>query len=228
MRQWSSFLGWDRLRNWLPGVFGVSAVIIMAIVAGNSSTTTNSRSPVSLSTEPSAAATEGQTDTASPSQPALPQTSPRQDKSAQVQDHVPSTLPTTSPVAAPKAANPGSASDQTRPQAPRATPTQAQSSSSAAGVQQQNAVDAGGSQGDVAAGRQVFKKCQACHSLEPGKAILGPSLSGIIGRKAGSDPNFSYSPALKKAALTWDAATLDTYLLDPQTLVSRRTGQLFF
>ena len=74
-------------------------------------------------------------------------------------------------------------------------------------------------QGDAVAGRQVFKKCQACHSLEPGKTILGPSLAGIVGRKSGADANFSYSPAMKQAALTWDGATLDAYLMDPQKIV---------
>ena len=33
--------------------------------------------------------------------------------------------------------------------------------------------------GDVAAGKLVFRKCQACHSLEPGKNGLGPSLAGV-------------------------------------------------
>jgi nitrite reductase (NO-forming) len=75
-------------------------------------------------------------------------------------------------------------------------------------------------QGDAVAGRQVFKKCQACHSLEPGKTILGPSLAGIVGRKSGAEPNFTYSPAMKQAALTWDGATLDAYLMDPQKIVS--------
>jgi nitrite reductase (NO-forming) len=42
--------------------------------------------------------------------------------------------------------------------------------------------------GDPVAGRLVFRKCQACHSLEPGKNILGPSLAGIVGRKAGAEP----------------------------------------
>ena len=81
------------------------------------------------------------------------------------------------------------------------------------------AADTAGSQGDAVAGRQVFKKCQACHSLEPGKTILGPSLAGIVGRKSGVEPNFNYSPAMKQAALTWGAATLDAYLMDPQKIV---------
>ena len=86
---------------------------------------------------------------------------------------------------------------------------------------QQNAVaaNAAGLQGDAAAGRQVFKKCQACHSLEPGKTILGPSLAGIVGRKSAADANFSYSPAMKQAALTWDPPTLDAYLADPAKIV---------
>jgi len=70
-----------------------------------------------------------------------------------------------------------------------------------------------------AAGRQVFRKCQACHAMEPGKNILGPSLSGIVGRKAGTEPSYSYSPAMKQANIVWDAATLDAYLADPEKVV---------
>ncbi len=73
--------------------------------------------------------------------------------------------------------------------------------------------------GDVAAGKLVFRKCQACHSLEPDKNGLGPSLAGLVGKKAGSVPNYNYSPAMKGSNLTWDVATLDAYLSDPQKLV---------
>ena len=73
--------------------------------------------------------------------------------------------------------------------------------------------------GDVAAGKLVFRKCQACHSLDPGKNGLGPSLAGIIGKKAGGAPNFNYSTAMKGSNLTWDVATLDKYLSDPQISV---------
>jgi nitrite reductase (NO-forming) len=73
--------------------------------------------------------------------------------------------------------------------------------------------------GDPVAGRLVFRKCQACHSLEPGKNILGPSLAAIIGRKAGAEPGYSYSPALKQADIVWDGKTLDSYLADPQKMV---------
>ena len=73
--------------------------------------------------------------------------------------------------------------------------------------------------GDAAAGRLVFRKCQACHSMEPGKTLLGPSLAGIVGRKAGADANYNYSPAMKQANIVWDAKSLDAYLADPQKVV---------
>jgi nitrite reductase (NO-forming) len=73
--------------------------------------------------------------------------------------------------------------------------------------------------GDPQAGRFVYRKCQACHSLEPGKNTLGPSLAGIVGKKAAAVPNFNYSPALKSSNIVWDVAALDTYLLDPQKAV---------
>ena len=76
-----------------------------------------------------------------------------------------------------------------------------------------------GASGDIAHGRQVYRKCQVCHSLEPGKNGLGPSLAGIMGKKAASVPNYNYSEALRASNLTWDAATLDRYLQDPQKLV---------
>ncbi|MGJ4926937.1 copper-containing nitrite reductase [Bradyrhizobium sp. HKCCYLS2038] len=73
--------------------------------------------------------------------------------------------------------------------------------------------------GDPAAGRLVFRKCQACHSTEAGKNLLGPSLAGIIGRKAGAIPNYDYSQAMKGADLVWTAQTLDRYLKDPAAVV---------
>ena len=75
--------------------------------------------------------------------------------------------------------------------------------------------------GDATTGRQVYRKCQACHSLEAGKNTVGPSLAGIIGKKSAEAPNYNYSAAMKAANLVWDAATLDAYLLDPQKLVPK-------
>src|SRR5262245_25288641 len=56
--------------------------------------------------------------------------------------------------------------------------------------------------GDREQGRQVYRKCQACHSLEAGKNSVGPTLAGIIDKKAASDPNYAYSPALRASGLT--------------------------
>ncbi|HEY3030065.1 MAG TPA: c-type cytochrome [Bradyrhizobium sp.] len=68
-------------------------------------------------------------------------------------------------------------------------------------------------------GARLFEPCRACHSLDPAaQGLPGPNLSGLIGRKVGSDPAFDYSPALRKARdedLRWDASRLDTFLADP-------------
>ena len=73
--------------------------------------------------------------------------------------------------------------------------------------------------GDAEAGRLVFRKCQACHSLDAGKNLLGPSLAGLVGRKAASAPGYDYSPAMKKADITWNEQALDQYLTDPGKMV---------
>jgi len=70
--------------------------------------------------------------------------------------------------------------------------------------------------GDAARGEQKFVECGACHSLKPGVAMVGPSLSGLFGRKAGSMTDFRYSPAMRRSGITWNAQTLDAFLADPQ------------
>ncbi len=72
---------------------------------------------------------------------------------------------------------------------------------------------------DAVDGASVFRKCVACHSIEPGVTKLGPSLADVFGRKAGTLTGFRYSPAMAQSNLTWDAATLDTYLTHPADLV---------
>ena len=71
---------------------------------------------------------------------------------------------------------------------------------------------------DAAAGKAVFSQCTACHSTD-GSNGTGPSLQGIAGRKAGSFPGFRYSRAMKNAGRNWDAASLDTYIANPQAAV---------
>jgi cytochrome c2 len=74
------------------------------------------------------------------------------------------------------------------------------------------------------AGQAVFKHdCAICHDVTPGKNKIGPSMSGVVGRSAGTVPNFHYSDANKGSALTWDVATLDRYLVNPRATVANTT-----
>jgi nitrite reductase (NO-forming) len=189
----------------------------LVVVAANSPTQSNSKPAAEPPSQSAALATTGQTGTAPPpSQPAAPQTSAATDKAAKA-----SAPPAPAPAAGTaEAAKPSPMHDHAMVKAEAvAAPAPVQGAVKPDEEPQKAVADAASPQGDAVAGRQVFKKCQACHSLELGKNILGPSLAGIVGRKSGAEPNFSYSPALKAAALTWDAVTLDRYLMDPQKVV---------
>ena len=70
---------------------------------------------------------------------------------------------------------------------------------------------------DVEHGKKVFEACAACHSDKPD--ALGPSLAGVIGRKAGSRDDFRYSNAMLRAGFNWDTDNLRQYLADPQAKV---------
>ena len=61
----------------------------------------------------------------------------------------------------------------------------------------------------------AFAQCRTCHAVEAGKNGVGPSLAGIVGRKAGSVAGYAYTDANKNSGLTWDEATLDEYLTAP-------------
>lgn len=73
--------------------------------------------------------------------------------------------------------------------------------------------------GDAAAGEKVFRKCKACHSTEAGKNKIGPSLHGVIGRKAGTEEGYKYSSAMANSGLVWNEETLDKYLEKPRDVV---------
>src|SRR6202165_4235970 len=73
---------------------------------------------------------------------------------------------------------------------------------------------------DAAAGEKVFGVCKACHQIgETAKNNVGPILNGIIGRKAGSIPGFSYTAANKDSGIPWDEATFREYIKDPKAQV---------
>jgi cytochrome c2 len=73
--------------------------------------------------------------------------------------------------------------------------------------------------GDAQRGAQVFAQCKVCHSLEAGKNMVGPSLHGLIGRRAGTVPGYAYSPAMKNANVTWNDDTLSQYLSNPKAFI---------
>jgi cytochrome c len=78
--------------------------------------------------------------------------------------------------------------------------------------------------GDAAKGEKVFMKCKACHDVEKGVNKVGPTLKGIVGRKAASVADYKYSEGMTaKGAegVVWDEATLTTYLPDPKAFVPK-------
>jgi cytochrome c len=69
-------------------------------------------------------------------------------------------------------------------------------------------------------GQTAFNNaCRTCHTMKKGDNRLGPSLAGIIGRKAGSQPGYTYSSSMKQSGITWDAASLDQFIADPDKVV---------
>ncbi len=75
-----------------------------------------------------------------------------------------------------------------------------------------------GGVGDAVRGKAVFeKRCMGCHAMDADRE--GPRLGGVFGRKAGSVAGFAYSAALKRSGLTWNDATLEQWLSDPDLVV---------
>ena len=75
-------------------------------------------------------------------------------------------------------------------------------------------------EGDPAAGEKVFLKCRACHQIgENAHNLVGPELNGVIGRPAGSVPDYNYSTANKTSGIIWDEATFREYIKNPQAKV---------
>ncbi|MGQ9367279.1 c-type cytochrome [Azospirillum sp. ST 5-10] len=67
--------------------------------------------------------------------------------------------------------------------------------------------------------REFRARCGTCHSTDVGRNRIGPTLSGVFGRAAGSVEGARYSAALEESAIVWDERTLDDYLADPRRTV---------
>lgn len=71
---------------------------------------------------------------------------------------------------------------------------------------------------DVQHGRQLFEsRCGGCHSLDQNR--VGPALGTVVGRPAGKQADFAYSPALSRATHVWTPEKLMVWLTDPEVLV---------
>jgi cytochrome c len=86
-----------------------------------------------------------------------------------------------------------------------------------------SAAYASGLMGDATNGRELFlaNGCPACHGVTMrDTSMVGPSLFGVVGRKAGTAPSLlGASENLKQYGVTWSAATLDEFLADPDAKV---------
>ena len=69
----------------------------------------------------------------------------------------------------------------------------------------------------AAEGAKVFKKCAACHSIvEGGKNKIGPALWGVLGRQAGSLPDYKYSKAMAAYGKKWSFEEMNGFLIKPK------------
>jgi len=70
---------------------------------------------------------------------------------------------------------------------------------------------------NAAEGAKVFKKCAACHSIAEGGANkIGPALWGVLGRTAGSLPDYKYSKAMAAYGKNWSFEEMNGFLIKPK------------
>ena len=81
---------------------------------------------------------------------------------------------------------------------------------------------------DAGRGQEVAKKCAICHSFDKGGPnMIGPNLYGVLGAKMGSHEGYEYSEALKAKGATWDYASLDHMIENPNAFAPGTKMALF-
>ncbi|XP_003700684.1 cytochrome c [Megachile rotundata] len=75
--------------------------------------------------------------------------------------------------------------------------------------------------GDAENGKSLFMKmCAMCHtSNKDGKHRVGPNLFGIVGKKCGTSPGFTYTDSMKNKGIVWDEKNLNEYLEFPKQFI---------
>ena len=73
---------------------------------------------------------------------------------------------------------------------------------------------------ELASEQQAFNNaCRTCHVAKEGDNRLGPNLYKVVGRKAGSLPDYNYSSAMKEADFVWDEEKLDRFIANPDEVI---------
>lgn len=77
-----------------------------------------------------------------------------------------------------------------------------------------------GADAQLARGARLFKKCIHCHTYRKNDMHrIGPNLFGLFGRRAGTVPDFDFSPAWQNSEIIWTEETLDEYLKSPRQMI---------
>jgi cytochrome c len=70
--------------------------------------------------------------------------------------------------------------------------------------------------------------CRECHAFDKGDNRIGPTLYGVVGRKAGTVPGFAYSDSVKSSGITWNEKNLDKWITNPNAFIpGNNMGAIF-
>jgi cytochrome c len=62
--------------------------------------------------------------------------------------------------------------------------------------------------------------CRECHTVDKGDNRIGPTLYDVIGRKAGTVPDFpNYSSGVQDSGIVWNDALIDKWITNPEAFI---------